>query len=194
MSPFRQSFNSLIGGSGRVVIAFAALALSAAAAGAEESSKDARTLAKANPPDQVVECSEGPRHIRIVVEDVRDQGGVITADLHDDDPDSWLVGKKKVDRERWRASPGITELCFTVERPGTYAVALYHDLDASGRLETNGLGIPVEPFGISNNPLIVLSPPDLEDAAFQVPEEGISLRITLKHGFRADDPPESRRK
>jgi uncharacterized protein (DUF2141 family) len=163
----------------------AALMLPAVSQAEDAEDRVARTLAKANPPDQVAVCSEQPRHIRILVEDVRDQGGVITADLHDGDPDSWLVSKKRVDRERWRAEPGTTEICFTVARPGTYAVALYHDLDASGKLNKGGLGIPSEPFGISNDPTIVLSPPSHAEAAFQVPEGGISLTITLKHGFRS---------
>ena len=171
-----------------------ASALAATTASAADPDRTARTLAKANPPDQVEACSEAPRHIRIVVEDVRDDRGVITADLHDDDPDKWLVGKKKVNRERWKATPGTTEICLTVDQTGTYAIALYHDLDASGRLETNGLGIPVEPFGISNNPTIILSPPSVTEAAFEVPEDGVSLRISLKHGFRADAPPKPRQK
>lgn len=148
-----------------------------------------RILAKANTQDQVETCSEKPRHIRIRVEDVRDAGGVITADLHDGDPDKWLVGKEKVDRERWRASTGTTEICFVVEKAGTYAIALYHDLDVNGDLDKSGLGIPVEPFGISNNPLIVVSPPSHEEAAFEVPEDGVSLTISLKHGFRSGSPP-----
>ena len=168
-------------------LALATLApLTAQAADSED--RVARTLAKANPPDQVDVCSAQPRHIRVVVEDVRDQGGVITADLHDGDPDSWLVGKRKVDRERWHATPGKTEICFTVDSPGTYAIALYHDLDASGKLDKGALGIPSEPFGVSNDPTVVLSPPSHKEAAFQVPEDGVSLTITLKHGFRSNPP------
>lgn len=174
--------------------AFLAFCLAWQSASAADPQRVARTLSKANPPEQIVTCAERPRHIRILVEDVRDEGGVITADLHDDNPDNWLVGKQKVDRERWMAKPGVTEICLTVEKPGTYALALYHDLDASGRLETSAIGIPTEPFGISNNPIIVLSPPSHADAAFEVPEEGVSLTIRLKHGFRNGQAPEPRQK
>ncbi|MEX0923905.1 MAG: DUF2141 domain-containing protein [Rhodovibrionaceae bacterium] len=170
------------------------LCLAALAPAAADSGRVERTLAKANPSEQVETCSEQPRHIRILVEDVREERGVITADLHDDDPDNWLVGKKKVDRERWTARPGTTEICFTVEETGTYAIALYHDLDASGRLETSMLGIPVEPFGISNNPIIMLSPPSLGEAAFEVPHDGVSLTIQLKHGFLDGKPGRSQQK
>ena len=152
-------------------------------AGAADPEQVARILAKANPPEQVEACREKPRHIRIQVEGVRREVGVITADLHGDDPDKWMIGKQKIDRERWPATPGTTEICFTVAQPGTYAVALYHDLDASGRLETNLLGSPKEPFGSSNNPTIVVAPPSHAEAAFEVPEAGVELTIQLKHGF-----------
>ena len=33
---------------------------------------------------------------------------------------------------------------------GEYAVIMYHDLNSNGKLETNFLGIPSEPFGFSN--------------------------------------------
>lgn len=174
--------------------ALLALCLSAQAPAAADSGRVEQTMAKANPNEQVETCSEQPRHIRIMVEDVREERGVITADLHNDNPDNWLKGKRKVDRARWMARPGTTEICFTVERTGTYAIALYHDLDASGRLETSMIGIPEEPFGISNNPIIVLAPPSHSEAAFEVPQDGVSLTIRLKHGFREGKPTRSQQK
>lgn len=186
---FRQHKSRPVGFARAAAAAVLMAALIAPVARADDDEdRVASTLAKANSPEQVAECSEKPRHIRVLVEDVRDEGGVITADLHDDDPDNWLVGKRKLDRERWHATPGTTEICFTVDKPGSYAIALYHDLDANGKLNKGGLGIPSEPFGTSNDPAVVFSAPELEDAVFEVPEDGVTLNITLKHGFRSNPP------
>ncbi|MEI6411294.1 MAG: DUF2141 domain-containing protein [Bacteroidota bacterium] len=34
---------------------------------------------------------------------------------------------------------------------GNYAVSCYHDINGNGKLDTNWLGIPTEPYGFSNN-------------------------------------------
>lgn len=39
----------------------------------------------------------------------------------------------------------------TVEIPaGKYAISVYHDINSNGKLDENMLGIPKEPYGISN--------------------------------------------
>lgn len=49
---------------------------------------------------------------------------------------------------------------------GTYAVRVFHDVDGDGRLGTNGFGIPVEPYGFSNDAKGMMGPPAFEAAAF----------------------------
>ncbi len=51
---------------------------------------------------------------------------------------------------------------------GTYAVRVFHDVDGDGRLGTNGFGIPVEPYGFSNDAKGMMGPPSFEAAAFTV--------------------------
>ena len=42
---------------------------------------------------------------------------------------------------------------------GNYAVSVYHDENNNGILETGGVfGIPVEPYGFSNNPTMTFGP------------------------------------
>ena len=52
--------------------------------------------------------------------------------------------------------------------PGTYAIAIYHDLDKNGEMNKNWMGIPKEPYGFSNNVMGRMGPPDFEDAGFEV--------------------------
>lgn len=51
---------------------------------------------------------------------------------------------------------------------GTYAIALYHDIDKNGELNANWIGIPKEPYGFSNDAMGKMGPPKFEDASFKV--------------------------
>lgn len=61
---------------------------------------------------------------------------------------------------------------------GTYAIAIYHDLDKNGELNKNWIGIPKEPYGFSNDATGRMGPPDYEDATFEV-EKDMEIIITL---------------
>ena len=54
--------------------------------------------------EQNAECRQAPVYVWIEVTNVLQERGFITAQLHDGDPDKWLEGKEKIDRERWAAS------------------------------------------------------------------------------------------
>jgi uncharacterized protein (DUF2141 family) len=62
---------------------------------------------------------------------------------------------------------------------GTYAVAIYHDQNANGKMDKNFLGIPKEAYGHSNNARGSMGPPSFEDAKIDlaVPEMTISINM-----------------
>jgi uncharacterized protein (DUF2141 family) len=64
--------------------------------------------------------------------------------------------------------------------PGTYALALYQDVNDDGKLDTNLNGMPLEPWGMSNNPPRVRGRgPTWSEAQFVLPPEGTRLIIDL---------------
>jgi len=67
---------------------------------------------------------------------------------------------------------------FTNVSPGTYAIAVYHDIDKNGILNKNWIGIPKEPYGVSNDAKGRMGPPDYEDASFVVKQD-IEMEINL---------------
>ena len=56
----------------------------------------------------------------------------------------------------------------------------YHIINTSVCCQTACLGIPTEPFGVSNNPTIFLGPPSHKEAAFEIGPGGTTLEIELK--------------
>ena len=125
-------------------------------------------------------CEQRPYSVMVTVTNVKDSRGTITLDLHDDDPAKWLKKGFHVERMRVPAKKGETKMCVPILKPGVYAIALYHDRNGDRQFDKNFLGIPTEPFGISNNPTIGLSAPPLDSASFEVKGPLTPLTIKLR--------------
>ena len=63
--------------------------------------------------------------------------------------------------------------------PGTYAVAVTHDLNANGSMDRKVFGLPAEPYAFSNKARPAFGPPSFAHAAFSLPEKGFAITITL---------------
>ena len=73
---------------------------------------------------------------------------------------------------QWRvAEPGTLRFAFPDLKPGRYAVAVYHDENDNGELDTNLLGMPTEGFGFSNDAKGFAGPPDFDAAAVEVSDQ-----------------------
>jgi uncharacterized protein (DUF2141 family) len=64
-------------------------------------------------------------------------------------------------------------------KDGVYAVAMIHDENANGKLDTNFVGIPTEGIGVSNNPRLT-GTPGFEEAKFKV-SGNTAITITAKY-------------
>lgn len=77
------------------------------------------------------------------------------------------------------ANGSVVEVRFEGVAPGKYAIKAYHDINANGRLDTNFMGIPKEPYGFGNDAMGTFGPPSYEQAAVKV--DGKSrARVKLK--------------
>jgi len=63
---------------------------------------------------------------------------------------------------------------------GEYAIAVYHDKNTNGELDTNFLGIPKEDYGFSNNARRKFGPAKWGDAKFTVKGSETSIEILVK--------------
>ena len=62
---------------------------------------------------------------------------------------------------------------------GEYAIALLHDENSSGAMDTGFLGVPREGFGFSNNPSIGFGAPSFESCSIRLdqPEKALRLQV-----------------
>lgn len=65
--------------------------------------------------------------------------------------------------------------------PGTYALAVIHDENMNGELDTNWLGIPEEGYGFSSDAEASMSAPSFEAASFPYDGQDLNLTITLNY-------------
>jgi uncharacterized protein (DUF2141 family) len=76
---------------------------------------------------------------------------------------------------------GTTTNIFTNIPPGRYAVQIFQDEYDDGIVHRNVLGIPTEGVGFSNDAALHLHGPRFNDAAFDVGDRPVQLRIRLRH-------------
>jgi uncharacterized protein (DUF2141 family) len=65
--------------------------------------------------------------------------------------------------------------------PGTYALAVIHDENSNGKLDTNWLGIPTEGYGFSNDAKGLLGAPSFSAASFAYDGRNLDLTISLQY-------------
>lgn len=63
---------------------------------------------------------------------------------------------------------------------GTYAIAIYHDVNNNGKLDKNYLGIPAEPYAFSNNPKAKWRSPTFEEAQIELNAAQKDFQLELK--------------
>ncbi|MDX2052710.1 MAG: DUF2141 domain-containing protein [Polyangiaceae bacterium] len=84
--------------------------------------------------------------------------------------------------ERKAIPAGEVRCTFAGLPKGTYAVAVVHDENGNGKLDTNFLGMPTEGWGTTNNVKPLMSAPTFEDSKVKLPEhKRLALRVRLNY-------------
>ncbi|HEY9647246.1 MAG TPA: DUF2141 domain-containing protein [Chroococcidiopsis sp.] len=64
---------------------------------------------------------------------------------------------------------------------GSYAIALYHDLNGDQQLNRGPFGIPSEGYGFSNNPASRTGPPNFGEASVLVVGSNTTIQVQLRY-------------
>ena len=81
---------------------------------------------------------------------------------------------------------GLKATCrFTGLQKGLYAIAIYHDENDNGKLDTNFLRIPIEGSGASNGAQGRMGPPKFCDAQFEFTggQHKVNIDVSYWKGF-----------
>ena len=120
-----------------------------------------------------------PIHVHIY--GIRNAQGTVKAVLYGPDPSTFLVKGKKTDKEREPAEEGMMTLCVAAPQEGKYALVVYHDENDNHKFDRNWIGMPIEGFGISNDPTLFFSPPSFDEVAFAVYGELVMIDVILRY-------------
>ena len=71
------------------------------------------------------------------------------------------------------------KVTFANLNSGSYAIAVYHDVNKNDKLDKNVLGMPTESYGFSNNARATFSAPSYQDAKVSCTKDK-SINITVK--------------
>jgi uncharacterized protein (DUF2141 family) len=63
--------------------------------------------------------------------------------------------------------------------PGRYALAVFQDVNDNGKLDTNLLSMPTEPWGFSRDAVGNFGPPSFDQAAVELAGQGTSITIKV---------------
>lgn len=119
--------------------------------------------------------------LNVSIEGLRNGNGLVTVALYPDDSRQFLAKGGTIKNNRLNASAPVTRACVFVPQPGVYAIAVYHDEDASRKLNRSGLGLPVEGYGFSNNPATLAGLPAFRSVRLNVPKSGLTTHVRMKY-------------
>lgn len=115
--------------------------------------------------------------ILLEIENIKQARGVMRIGVYADE-DSYL--KKAVHVQNIPVSKTGTMTLNLEDIPfGTYAISLYHDRNGNGKLDSNWMRIPKEPYGFSRNAAATFGPPKFQKAAFRHNQKITEVKIKL---------------
>lgn len=115
--------------------------------------------------------------LTVRVEDVRSAQGSIMVAVYDS-ADGFL--KRPAKAARAAAAAGVVDVVIKDLPAGEYGIALFHDANGNGKMDSNPMGIPSEDHAFSNNARGNMGPPKFEQVKFSLPAGGATATVSLR--------------
>jgi len=116
-------------------------------------------------------------NITVHVTGIEKQKGEVFAGLYD--ASNWS-GDHFISAAHVAVNGSDATLRLVAPNPGRYAIKMFHDLDGTGKLAKNFLGIPTEPYAFSNNATGSMGLPEFGAAAFEVGTERVRQEVHMQ--------------
>lgn len=97
-----------------------------------------------------------------------------------DKPEHYFVKEKAIVKAVSVSNTGKAALEINKLQYGTYAIAMFHDLNGNGKLDQNAFGVPTEPYAFSKLPKSKWRLPKFEEVKFNFNHNNQVVRTRLK--------------
>ncbi len=113
------------------------------------------------------------------IENIKQAEGIIWVGIYDS-ASSFLIKEKAIVKGYDVEHLGSLEAYLSDLPFGTYAIALFHDINNNGEMDRNFFGIPSEPYAFSQPPRTKWRLPRFEEVQFRFQKDGQVLRASLR--------------
>ncbi len=124
-------------------------------------------------------ADESTRSVAIHVTGLKNQSSTLFVAVFDS-----AKGFPKPEHSRETSTVPVTtdSVDFSLSLPdlATTGIAIFQDLNGDGKLTKNSFGLPIEPYGFSNNARSTFGPPSFSQSAFRVSDSTSSIEITVR--------------
>ena len=120
--------------------------------------------------------------LSVTVKDLRNHKGVLIFGVFRQSDGFPNVESKSV---YWEVRDASSDsLTFTTRLPpGRYAASVLHDENRSGDMDRGIGGLPLEGYGVTNNPKPRMRAATFNEATFDLPAEGREMTISVQYQF-----------
>lgn len=130
-------------------------------------------------PHDMSKCQGNGPAVRVTVTEIKAGTGTIRMQLYRATRQDWLAKGRWIYRIQIPARAGTMTLCMPVPEPGSYGIAVRHDINGNGDTDLTKDG-----GGMSNNPSINifnLGKPSVDKVAISVGNEVKAISIRMRY-------------
>jgi len=119
--------------------------------------------------------TENGKDITVTIDNITNDRGHVVISLHTAETFMKTEGLQNVAS---KVKDGKVVVTFKNVAPGNYALLALHDENDNKRMDFEPNGMPLESFGLSNNPML-MGPPTFSEGKFEVSNKNVALTITF---------------
>ena len=117
-------------------------------------------------------------NITLTTMDLKQKQGVLNVGIYKN-KNNWLKNTPYIGNRVQVQSIPTQDIQITIPS-GSYSIAIYHDINNNGQLDTGLFGIPSEPTGTSNNERGFMGPPSFEKNNVTFTKNNTALEVILE--------------
>ncbi|MEZ4796241.1 MAG: DUF2141 domain-containing protein [Flavobacteriaceae bacterium] len=117
--------------------------------------------------------TEKGQDITVTIENISNNRGHVIIGLHTADT---FMKSKGIQETASKVKDGKVIVTFKNVTPGNYALMAMHDENDNKLMDFEANGMPLESYGLSNNPML-MGPPTFTDGKFEVTDKNVDITI-----------------